>query len=1135
MMAGMPTETALSPLVGRTDTVRALADAVGLGRDPGGKVLLGGDAGVGKSRLLAELTDLAQSEGWRVLVGHCLDFGDSALPYLPFTEAFGRLAADAPEAARSLVAGSAVLERLLPTHRILADPEGHAEPTDRAAMFDAVQQALAELATSTPLLLIVEDVHWADPSTRELLTFLLTRRTSEPVALVASYRSDDLNRRHPLRAVLAEWHRLSVISRIHVERLDESDIRSMIANLQPLPLPEREIQRIVARAEGNPFFAEELVAAAETADCTIPIELADLLLVRLERLDAHGRLAVRAASVAGRRVPHDLLARASGLRDGDLDLALRSAVEANVLLPTTGDRYMFRHALLAEAVYDDLLPGERVRLHAAYVRALNAHDVPGTAAELARHARAAHDLVTAARASVRAGEEAMAVGGPDEAARHYELALELLADPDVAAGVDAGDDGSEPIDRVDLATKACAAAVSAGHVFRALALAQDQQRALAPGASAADRVRMLLTVASTAILVDSRVDVLALTTEAVGLLPADAPDVLRAQILNIHARANADRARDDDASRWAGEALSMARELGRLDIAADAATTLARIEERVGDPDGSRLALVEAVAQARASGEVASELRGLFALGGLHYDLGRLPEALEVYQQAWKRAKQAGLPWGPYGLEARAMAAIVALVAGDWDLAARTADITGETPPRSPARPCSPPSGSRWPRAKGGWTSCSCCRRCDHGGNGTASSRSSAVPAPSSCSARRAISTPPSRSTTRSWRRCQRCGSASAVWAASGWTHCCSGIWPPLPRRRRPLSVRGSGPPRRRALAEATAQAAAERLSRRTRKMGPEARGLAGAFSRGACPAALALRCRPGPGRRPRGGVATRRSVRSSASVMPTRARARAHAWPPCSARPDGPPRPRPRCCSPGGGDPARVAAAHRRAACARRSRQPAPAARRLSVRRAADASRARGAGPGGPGPQQRRDRQASVHQHQDGQRPRLERDGEAGRRQPHRGGRGRPSAGCLLTAVASRLARVARHRPGWRQRPDWRSPGRPDPRRRESCGGEALTDARHDVGHVSGAAQRDRAAAEPATSHPGAESSGRHRRLDCQVELAAGHLEVRARGIGGRRSAGAADLVRARPRATQVDDLDDALTLGHYVTRSAS
>ena len=122
--------------------------------------------------------------------------------------------------------------------------------------------------TDAPLLLIIEDVHWADVSTRELLTFLLTRRSAEPIAIVASYRSDDLNRRHPLRATLAEWHRLPTVTRLHVERLDEADFGVLIAELQPRPLPERDVQRIVASGpRAIPFFAEELVSAAEDGGC----------------------------------------------------------------------------------------------------------------------------------------------------------------------------------------------------------------------------------------------------------------------------------------------------------------------------------------------------------------------------------------------------------------------------------------------------------------------------------------------------------------------------------------------------------------------------------------------------------------------------------------------------------------------------------------------------------------------------------------------------------------------------------------------------------------------------------------------------------------------------------------------------
>ena len=168
MIACVSAETASTPLVGRAEEMRRLAALIGLGDEPGtgGHVLLGGDAGVGKSRLIAELSTKVQDSDWRVLVGHCLDFGDSALPYLPFSEAFGRLAAEQSELATALVEASPAIARLLPAHRMLTERVEQQEPTEPAALFDAVSATLAELGRQAPLLVVVEDVHWADRSTR---------------------------------------------------------------------------------------------------------------------------------------------------------------------------------------------------------------------------------------------------------------------------------------------------------------------------------------------------------------------------------------------------------------------------------------------------------------------------------------------------------------------------------------------------------------------------------------------------------------------------------------------------------------------------------------------------------------------------------------------------------------------------------------------------------------------------------------------------------------------------------------------------------------------------------------------------------------------------------------------------------
>ena len=305
---------------------------------------------------------------------------------------------------------------------------------DKTALFEAVHALFEAAAEQQPLVVVVEDLHWADQSTRDLMSFLFTRPFSQPVALVASYRSDDLHRKHPLRAKVADWSRLQTVHRMSLEPLDAAEVRELVACLgvgSGAILTDDEVDMVVERAEGNAFFVEELVGATagshdRSHDRGLPADLAEVLLVRLDRLDESARQVVRAASVAGRRVTHELLAVATDLDDAALDESLRTAVERNILVAS--DRhYAFRHALLGEAVYDDLLPGERVRLHGRYAAAIGDGRARGTAAELARHAKLAHDDETALKASVQAGHEAAQVGGPDEAAQHFERALRLLA------------------------------------------------------------------------------------------------------------------------------------------------------------------------------------------------------------------------------------------------------------------------------------------------------------------------------------------------------------------------------------------------------------------------------------------------------------------------------------------------------------------------------------------------------------------------------------------------------------------------------------------------------------------------------------------------------------------------------------
>ncbi|QNN54220.1 ATP-binding protein [Nocardioides mesophilus] len=664
------------PILGRDRELAQLTDLLGVDEGPRSRaVLLAGDAGVGKTRLLTELLDRAAVAGWRTAVGHCLDFGDSALPYLPFSELFGRLAQQQPETVRALAGSYPALDHLQPGRRLLSGSgTAPGEGIARGDLFAAVHGALEQLAEETPLLVVLEDVHWADRSTRDLLTYLFTRPFLTPVAVVASYRSDDLHRRHPLRAAVAEWARLPGVQRLQLPPLGDDDVRRLLRTLHGGDLDPAALRAIVDRAEGNAFFAEELLNA-ELGDCGpqgLPEDLADLLLVRLDRLEEESREVIRAAAVAGRRVSHALLSTVVGLDGPTLDRALRGAVESHVLVRVGDDGYAFRHALLAEAVYDDLLPGERVRLHATYADAIASHRVAGTAAELARHARAAHDLDTALRAGIEAGDDAMSVGGPDEAARHYESALELLVDP--------GRSLPEGVDRVSLVIRAGDAVTASGHPTRARKLIEEHLLRLPADAPALHRARLLMAAAAAILLTEWSEDALPFTTEALELVPAE-PTPLRARLLAVHAGAQLQRDHHAEAAQFASEALSLAQKLDLPTVVADATTTLAGVDQLTGDPDSAIRALTGIVDQARETHDTLSEMRGLYLLGGVHLERGRLDEARTTFRLAAEVARDAGRPWAPYGFDARLLEALTCYQVGDWDGVGDVVDREAPGPP----------------------------------------------------------------------------------------------------------------------------------------------------------------------------------------------------------------------------------------------------------------------------------------------------------------------------------------------------------------------------------------------------------------------------------------------------------------------
>jgi tetratricopeptide (TPR) repeat protein len=662
-------------LVGRDGDLETLTDLVGLAGSAGQErrhVLLAGDAGVGKTRILRELRARAVADGRQALVGHCLDFGDSAEAYLPFTEILDNITTALPDVVAQVADVHPALLRMAPVSRALGGADTAVqEALDRGNLFAAIHALLEHAAEKAPVLVVVEDTHWADQSTRDLLTFLFTRPFDGPVTLVASYRADDLHRRHPLRRQLAEWTRLPSVERFHLGRLSDDDVRVLVGELAGDLADGVDVESVVRRADGNAFFVEELVQAAGADE--LPWDLADLLLIRLEQLDATAREVVDTASAAGRDVSDELLEAVAGLDRPTLDAGLRQAIERAILVPRDG-YYVFRHALLGEAVYDDLLPGERVRLHQRYVQALSGDLSTGSAAGLARHARLAGDDETALRAGIAAGDEAAATGGPDEASQHYQQAIALLA------GRASSDHDTQRL--VDLVLKASDAMVAAGHADRAGKLAREQRDSLPADAPGLWRAQLMTVEIETSFAYVNEAHVGELAEAAVAELPEDAPPVVRARLLAAYARTLMIYRRHDDAEKAGQAALALAEELGRTGLAAEGAATLAGTWGRPPQPQIEPLRA--AVARAAKAGALHPELRARIQLAYALNAADLFDEAGENSRSAFLLGIERGVPWAPYSFDARTAWLGHLYKAGRWDEALALTEAYGIPPALSP-------------------------------------------------------------------------------------------------------------------------------------------------------------------------------------------------------------------------------------------------------------------------------------------------------------------------------------------------------------------------------------------------------------------------------------------------------------------
>ena len=652
-------------LVGRSRQLYVLDSALAAVRGSPSAVVVGGEAGVGKSRLVREFADRSRGAGARVLMGGCLELGADGLPFAPFTAVLRELVRDlgAAGVAELLPGGSArELARLLPEFGEPVVPADAGEA--RARLFEQVLLLLERLVEAGPVVLVIEDMHWADHSSRDLLAFLIRNQPSaDGLLIVATYRSDDMHRAHPLRPLLAELDRISWITRMDLGRLTRQDTDQLVTRIASRE-PDDDLCAVVyRRTEGNPLFVEALLADGEPGS-GLPESLRDLLVASVRRLPEETQEVIRVASAGGERTGHGLLAAVTGLDGPALTRALRPAVAANVLL-TDADGYVFRHALIREALHDELLPGERGQVHARFAEAIAADPamvLPGRApGEQAWHWHAARDTTRALVSAWQAAGQAGRALAYAEQLAMLSRVLELWEQvPDAAQRAGA--------DHVAVLEEAVRAAERAGEDDQAITLAQAALREID---AAAEPVRAALLLMTGGHLKHhlGRVDYADDLREAVRLVPADPPSPARARVLQVlaHCTQHVHAGWDDPELRAAAEeAVVIARQAGDADTEAAALITLAEAEPAGGNVERVRALLEQARAIASRAKAYQSLLDAATTESEILEGAGLHEQAAAVAREGLTAARDHGLT-RTYGTALAGTLAEALVSLGRWD------------------------------------------------------------------------------------------------------------------------------------------------------------------------------------------------------------------------------------------------------------------------------------------------------------------------------------------------------------------------------------------------------------------------------------------------------------------------------------
>jgi DNA-binding CsgD family transcriptional regulator len=664
-------------LVGREADLTALRDALKRARsaEPA-TVLVGGEAGVGKTRLIEEFRRGLAGEPVRVLTGQCLELGEEGLPFAPFASALR----DLVRAEGTAILGGREREfaRLLPE---LGPPP---EPGDarRGFLFESVGALLERVGGEQPVVLIIEDLHWSDRSTRDLIGFLVRSARVPQLLLIGTYRTDELHRGHPLRPFLAELDRVRGVLRHDLDRLDREGTAELLTQLLGVEPHAATVDAVHERAQGNPFFIEQFAAAADPACSDIPTSLRDLLLSRVDLLPEPAQRVLRVAAVGGTRFGHELLFRVTGMDEGALEPALRAIVAAQLIVFDPDGGYEFRHALVREVVHDDLLPGEHARLHARYAVAVEEDPSLVSAgrapAEIAHHWYAARDHARALASAKRAADAAGRTFAYGEQGRLLDRVLELWEDvPD--AGTLLG------IGHLDLLEEAAMVAIDSGDHMRALTLTRVALGDLDAEAEPLRAARLLLRRAKL-LRNAGKSDGSAECLEAhrlLGIAPQGTDRVrLLADLAHIYAGIDGERA-----TEFAREAKEAAADEGDLATLVAAEVVFGEVCAGRMPPAEALPAMYAAAERARSAGDLSSLSHSLVNISDSLYELGRYEESAATAAEGVPDADRVGVS-RTTGVFLLANHAEALLALGRWDEAdARLAEAARHDPPGRLALP----------------------------------------------------------------------------------------------------------------------------------------------------------------------------------------------------------------------------------------------------------------------------------------------------------------------------------------------------------------------------------------------------------------------------------------------------------------